>query len=205
MLSGLRSLPRPLGPGLVLPRRISSLLGGGALLIAAALASPVHPAIVSGESMTPALQPGQVVLCSRDGGSGELKRGDVVLLRRHGQVYIKRIFAMGGERFWQTSGFGGAKPSVSGSYPSLLTVGTSIRAWQRRYPRFRFDPVTVPRDSVYVVGDGNSSEDSRVWGAVPKEQLLGHVVFPTLTRMPSGREPAVFTALPRRPLLAPRS
>ena len=200
MLSDLRSLSRPSLPAAeVRSGRIGGILAVGGLLVAGALLSPVHPAVVDGESMTPTLHPGQVVLCSRDGGDGELRRGDVVLLRRGREVYVKRIFALGGERFWQTSGLGGAPASMRGCYPSLLTVGQQIGPGRQRFPRLRFQQVAVPRDSVYVVGDGNNSVDSRAWGAVPKEQLLGRVVFPALQRKAVDLEPAVFSSLPRRP------
>jgi signal peptidase I len=177
-----------------MPRRLRTVSASGALLVGAALGSPLRPAIVSGESMTPTLRSGQVILCSRDGRSEELHRGDVILFRRDGEVCVKRVFALGGDRFWQTQGF-----TARGNVPSLLAVGMRVTAWRQRYPRFRFQQVTVPEGTVYVVGDGLSSVDSRAWGAVPSEHVLGRVVFPALDREPADREPAVWTSLPPRP------
>jgi signal peptidase I len=170
------------------------------LLVGVALGSPLRAAIVSGESMTPTLRPGQFILSYRDGRKDAIRRGDVVLLRYRGQVYVKRVFAVGGDRFWKTSGMGAAD-----TFPSLLPVGQRVEAWRERYPLFRFQQVRVPHDQFYVVGDGQSSIDSRFWGAVPREEVVGRVVFPTIGQPPEDREPAVWTALPVRPRLAARA
>jgi signal peptidase I len=41
-----------------------------------------------------------------------------------------------------------------------------------------YGPVVVPRDSFFVMGDHrNSSNDSRHWGCVPRNNIFGKAIF----------------------------
>jgi len=45
-------------------------------------------------------------------------------------------------------------------------------------PQGDFGPMNVPEDSVFVMGDNrNNSEDSRSFGALKKEQIVGQAIL----------------------------
>lgn len=179
--------------------RLTLISKVGALLIGAALLSPLRPAVVVGSSMSPTLEPGQVVWCER-GSQLALRRGDVVLARVDGDVCVKRVFAVGGDHFWKTWG-----ASRDESMPQLLDVGAPVGPWHRRYPSFQFHEERVPSGMVYLVGDGISSVDSRKYGPVTTEALIGRVIYPRVPRNLDTCEPSVWSSLPSRPVHLARS
>ncbi|GAA1960111.1 signal peptidase I [Catenulispora subtropica] len=104
---------------------------------------------VEGMSMSPALLDGDRVLVSRRARTAA-RNGDVVVVERPGDDgwFIKRVVATGGE-----------------------TIPDAVRA-RRGLP----DGAVVASGEVMVLGDHPASEDSKQWGALPVDRVVGVVV-----------------------------
>lgn len=104
------------------------------------------------------------------------KRGDVIVFRapRNEEYdYIKRIIGLPGDLIQIDNGgvFINNKPVDEYYLPKdfITNTGAFVRIGQ---------PVTVPNDQYFVLGDNRShSSDSREWGFVPKENIIGKAWF----------------------------
>ncbi|HEU4797291.1 MAG TPA: signal peptidase I [bacterium] len=99
----------------------------------------------------------------------QLKRGDVIVLRyplNPTRNYIKRIVALPGDRLEVKDG-------------KLYVNGRMVREWYvNAAPQGNYGPLTVPQDSVFVMGDNrNNSEDSRSFGALKKDHIVGQAIL----------------------------
>lgn len=105
------------------------------------------------------------------------KRGDVVVFEApeeaaqkcgQGGTYVKRIIALPGE-------------TVSATEGRVFVDGRQLdEPYLREGHRFTddFGPVTLRDDEYWMMGDNRDmSCDSRRWGAVPRERLVGPVFF----------------------------
>jgi signal peptidase I len=69
---------------------------------------------------------------------------------------------------------------LPGSQHDILINPQALELTDRYYqqPGTRKDEWIVPKDSYFVMGDNrNNSQDGRMWGFVPKENLVGKAVF----------------------------
>ncbi|MEW5894381.1 MAG: signal peptidase I [Candidatus Omnitrophota bacterium] len=105
-------------------------------------------------------------------GIGEMKRGDIIVFKYPEEPkkdYIKRLIAFGGETVEIRNG----DIYIDGKevdHPDIKKIYYYNRG---DYGTFG-EPVTVPKGSVYVLGDNSaSSADSRYWGFVPEENIIG--------------------------------
>ena len=124
-------------------------------------------AVVEGAGMNDALLSGSVVLCRRTQGV-KPKVGDVILFEHGSGWQIKRVAAAAGS-------------SVALSQQGRLWINGNVLAgfesdFSGNDAEFALQPVTVPEDSFFVLGDEyRLSVDSRSagYGFVKTEDILG--------------------------------
>jgi signal peptidase I len=141
-----------------------------------------EPFIVSGSSMVPNYHNREYLIIDKVSyRQHEPQRGDVVVLRYPKdptQYFIKRVIALPGEtvKIDKGSVFIFNKETPNGTQldeqylPNQgITFGSA-------------EPVTLGPDEFFVLGDNRlASSDSRVWGILPKDEIVGRVwlrVFP---------------------------
>jgi len=138
-------------------------------------ASPLTMAVVVGHSMEPTLRPGAFSLLDRSYyRSHPLRRGDIVVLRWDGETYVKRIYALPGERLALLR----YNDDTSDELLDPLEVARLRRLQAAGHlAEARVSSLTVPPDYCFVLGDNSGlSVDSRQFGPVPVSALLGRIV-----------------------------
>jgi signal peptidase I len=128
-------------------------------------ASLVRLYTIPSESMTPTLQVGDHILVTPYGSRGPAP-GDVVVFHSFSdpaELLVKRVVAVPGDLVEAHEGrvFIGGKPLRE---PYLAAPAASGE----------LDPQIVPTECFFVMGDNRpSSQDSRSWGCVPRDQIIG--------------------------------
>lgn len=160
------------------PRRWPWLLVGLLVALVLAWVFVAEPVRVPSSSMRPTLLPGDQVLVDKvTYRLREPRRGELVVF--HPPVgdglALKRVVALPGDRVGLRDGvlFVSGRPVREGYVDYGSVDGTF------------FGPVTVPAGHVFVMGDQRAnSEDSRAYGAVPEDDVVGRAV---LVLWPPGR------------------
>jgi signal peptidase I len=124
---------------------------------------------VTGPSMLPHVQPGELVLINTLAyRMGPIKRGDIVALDHDeatAQTFLKRIVALPGDRVRIDRG-------------TLFVNDRAVAEPYVSFPDRRDVPqMTVPAHGLYVLGDNRAeSEDSRTWGPVDENAIIGKAI-----------------------------
>jgi len=130
----------------------------------------IQPYLIPSSSMEPTLMPGDRIIVNRLAYTTNAPaRGDVVVFaypKDPKRTFVKRVIALEGE----TVELKDNQVFINGGLykEPYLKPGD--------YPPY--GPVTVPKGQWLVLGDNRrQSGDSREWGLLPKEALIGKVWF----------------------------
>ena len=149
------------------------------VVIAAVIVLPVRlfiaqPFIVSGASMSPTFENGEYLIVDELSYRFEApRRGDVVIFRYPrdpSEFFIKRIIGLPGETVIVSGGQVSIKQTngetIALTEPYVINPGNG-----------RDTTVEVDSQSYFVMGDNRpESSDSRVWGLMPKDNLIGRAI-----------------------------
>lgn len=153
----------------------------------------VKPFKIPSESMVPTLEIGQRVLVNRAGlHFGDPERGDVMVFKppkgadsaicgtahssrqgcpkstegKSATNFIKRVVAVGGDRITIKAG----RVYIDGKRQAEPFINPSTDCQVCNLP----EEVKIPADHYYMMGDNRGqSSDSRDWGPVPRENMIG--------------------------------
>lgn len=145
-----------------------------ALLIRAFVAEPRY---IPSDSMLPTLEVGDRLVVEkisyhfRSPATGEIVVFDPPQqLQIQGyakdQAFIKRVIGTPGQTVQVQNG-------------KVYLNGTPLKEnYIAEPPAYSMEPVRVPEDQLFVMGDNrNNSNDSHVWGFLPKHNVIGHACF----------------------------
>jgi len=116
------------------------------------------------------------------------QRGDIVVFspteelqkEQYQDAFIKRVIGLPGEKVQLRDGkvYINNKPLPEQNYLGSGQSTVIDVCKDAPQPRFLAKPQTIPTDSYLVLGDNrNSSYDSRCWGVVPRQNIIGRAVF----------------------------
>lgn len=146
---------------------------------------PVTPFKIPGDSMQPTFEPGDRILVVRDEFNfARYRRGDVVVFHPPESVldpenpyYVKRIVGLPEE----TVALRDSNLFANGEIVREPAVFREIRyatAPQGIFARRPGGAFHVPEGNFFMIGDNSSvSYDSRHWGPLPRENIVGRAIY----------------------------
>ena len=151
------------------PRHALRLTAQVVVLVAIGMAFFLRIPQVTGPSMLPHVQPGELVLINTLAYRfGPVKRGDIIALAHDdatAQTFLKRVVALPGDRVRMERG-------------TLFVNGAAVAEPYVSFPdRHDVAEITVPAHELYVLGDNRTeSEDSRAWGPIDEKAIIGKAI-----------------------------
>lgn len=148
----------------------------GFAVLAAIIVIPIRifiaqPFIVSGESMSPTFETGQYLIVDQlSYRFNDPKRGDVIIFKfpqDTSKVFIKRIIALPGETLY----IEGHEVFVSKGNEEKIKIDEPYVINQHE----TFETIKLTDEEYFVMGDNRlASLDSRSWGPLNKDLIMGH-------------------------------
>jgi signal peptidase I len=135
-----------------------------------------EPFVVSGSSMVPNFHNREYLVVDKISYRfNEPQRGDVIVFRYPkdtSQYFIKRIIGLPGEKVQIADG--GRAKIFNTEHPDGVFIDEPyLRTNTETFGKD--DIVSLGSDEYYVMGDNRlASSDSRVWGILPKHDIVGH-------------------------------
>lgn len=156
------------------------------LIIALLIVVPIRtflfqPFIVKGSSMEPNYRSGDYLII--DELSYKLKdpqRGEVIVFKyplNPANKYIKRIIGLPGEKIEISDGviYITKDEELFKINESLYMLEDDLNKWTNN---INIEALILGENEYFVMGDNrNYSSDSRKWGAVPRENITGRMMF----------------------------
>jgi signal peptidase I len=136
-----------------------------------------EPRYIPSESMLPTLEVGDRLIVEKLSYYSHLpQRGDIIVfapppqLQEQGfeadQAFIKRVIGLPGDTVEVKNG------------RVFINRELLIESYIAEAPNYLMSPMVVPPAQLFVMGDNrNNSNDSHVWGFLPKANIIGHACF----------------------------
>lgn len=133
-----------------------------------------QPYIVSGSSMDPTFKNGDYLIVDQlSQRFEEPERGAVLIIRYPrdpSKFFIKRLIAFPGEKVEIK---GGEVKIYNDQNPQGIKINDSYVS----YPKVENFTTTLGKDEYFVMGDNRAgSSDSRIWGSLPRENIVGRPI-----------------------------
>ncbi len=147
--------------------RQSLITGLAVLTLYLGITHIFHPFIISGNSMQPTYRSGQIVTTITAYTQSDIKEGSVVILKNNGKKLIKRVVGVPGDTLVIVDGvlYVNGEKDDSG-FAAIDEAGVLSKE------------LTLKNNEYFVMGDNRTadySRDSRTFGAVSYEQIIGIV------------------------------
>lgn len=136
-----------------------------------------QPHKVSGSSMVPTFQNGDYIITDKLSYKlGQPKRGDIIVLknpRDESQDFIKRIIALPND----TVKIEGGEVFVNSKNPRETYLPNDLKTKDGAFLQ-EGETVKAGPNQYFVLGDNRGhSSDSREWGAITREEIIGRAFF----------------------------